>query len=163
MRSVAYWIRSSTASSGLPHRRPINLFIWPESNGTVAEDVRTTRGFQLRHWSRGGMSFWAVSDLNDAELAEFDGCSANDSTAATGGLSSDVTYFMISVDPLEHIRRRYGGNASPTRCPFALNQGGVMSTTHRQRHPMSGASWNPSTDRWRRLRRMKMRPIARGR
>jgi anti-sigma factor RsiW len=50
----------------------INLFIWPESTGTVAEDVRTTRGFQLRRWSRGGMSFWAVSDLNDAELAEFE-------------------------------------------------------------------------------------------
>jgi anti-sigma factor RsiW len=50
----------------------INLFIWPESTGTVAEDVRTVRGFQLRHWSRGGMSLWAVSDLNDAELAEFE-------------------------------------------------------------------------------------------
>jgi anti-sigma factor RsiW len=50
----------------------INLFVWPESTGRVAEDVRTTRGFQLRHWSRGGMSFWAVSDLNDAELAQFE-------------------------------------------------------------------------------------------
>jgi hypothetical protein len=25
----------------------------------------------VRHWVRDGMSFWAVSDLNDAELSEF--------------------------------------------------------------------------------------------
>jgi anti-sigma factor RsiW len=49
----------------------INLFIWPEANGS-ADVVRTLRGFQVRHWSRGGMSFWAVSDLNDAELAQFE-------------------------------------------------------------------------------------------
>jgi anti-sigma factor RsiW len=28
-------------------------------------------GFQVRHWTRGGMTFWAVSDLNDGELAQF--------------------------------------------------------------------------------------------
>lgn len=50
----------------------INLFIWPESAGAVTENVRSMRGFQLRHWSRDGMSFWAFSDLNDAELAEFE-------------------------------------------------------------------------------------------
>ena len=50
----------------------IDLFICREATGTVTEDVRSVRGFQLRHWSRGGMSFWAVSDLNDAELAEFE-------------------------------------------------------------------------------------------
>jgi anti-sigma factor RsiW len=50
----------------------INLFIWPEPSGTSQADVRNTRGFQLRHWARGGMSFWAVSDLNDAELGEFE-------------------------------------------------------------------------------------------
>ena len=50
----------------------INLFIWPESAGKATEDLRPVRGFQLRHWSRGGMSFWAVSDLNDVELAEFE-------------------------------------------------------------------------------------------
>jgi len=51
----------------------INLFIWPESTGSAAEDVRSARGFQVRHWNRGGMSFWAVSDLNDTELAQFEG------------------------------------------------------------------------------------------
>jgi anti-sigma factor RsiW len=50
----------------------IDLFICPEPTGTSSEDVRSARGFQLRHWSRGDMSFWAISDLNDAELAEFE-------------------------------------------------------------------------------------------
>jgi anti-sigma factor RsiW len=50
----------------------INLFIWPESAGTPLADIRSARGFQLRHWIRGSMSFWAVSDLNDGELAEFE-------------------------------------------------------------------------------------------
>ena len=30
----------------------------------------TVRGFHVRHWIRDGMSFWAVSDLNDAELGQ---------------------------------------------------------------------------------------------
>jgi anti-sigma factor RsiW len=50
----------------------INLFIWPEPNGSAPDDVRSVRGFQLRRWSRAGMSFWAVSDLNDTELAQFE-------------------------------------------------------------------------------------------
>jgi anti-sigma factor RsiW len=50
---------------------PINLFIWPAADRTAASDTRSIRGFQVRHWIRSGMSFWAVSDLNDAELGEF--------------------------------------------------------------------------------------------
>jgi anti-sigma factor RsiW len=48
----------------------IDVFIWPTADRTAA-DTRTIRGFQVRHWIRTGMSFWAVSDLNDAELGEF--------------------------------------------------------------------------------------------
>ncbi len=50
----------------------INLFVWPDPSSASPAEVRTVRGFQLRHWSRSGMSFWAVSDLNDGELAEFE-------------------------------------------------------------------------------------------
>ena len=34
-------------------------------------DARTLRGFQVRHWTRDAMDFWAVSDLNDIELDQF--------------------------------------------------------------------------------------------
>jgi anti-sigma factor RsiW len=49
----------------------INLFVRPASDTRAATDSRSIRGFQVRHWIRGGMSFWAVSDLNDQELDEF--------------------------------------------------------------------------------------------
>jgi len=50
----------------------INLFVWPETSANVGSpDARSIRGFHVRHWTRGGMSFWAVSDLNDMELDQF--------------------------------------------------------------------------------------------
>jgi anti-sigma factor RsiW len=53
-------------------KHTINLFIWPEASGTVRPSAaRSIRGFHVRHWTRAGMSFWAVSDLNDAELDQF--------------------------------------------------------------------------------------------
>ena len=52
----------------------INLFVLPASDTVAAStDARTVRGFHVRHWIRGGMAFWAVSDLNDAELDQFVG------------------------------------------------------------------------------------------
>ena len=50
----------------------INVFVSPVVNGTIgAIGARTVRGFHVHHWTRDGMSFWAVSDLNDRELTEF--------------------------------------------------------------------------------------------
>ena len=50
----------------------INVFVSPaagETSGAIAR--QTVRGFHVRHWIHDGMSFWAVSDLNDAELTGF--------------------------------------------------------------------------------------------
>jgi anti-sigma factor RsiW len=57
------------------HRqRTINVFEWPASDsGEALRDARALRGFQVRHWTRDGMTFWAVSDLNDTELDQFVG------------------------------------------------------------------------------------------
>jgi anti-sigma factor (TIGR02949 family) len=50
----------------------INLFVWPETSDAVgSSDARAIRGFHVRHWARGGMSYWAVSDVNNAELDLF--------------------------------------------------------------------------------------------
>lgn len=56
------------------HRRAhaINLFTWPavnEIDKSVQEHAR--QGFHIRHWQRSGMTYWAISDLNDKELDEF--------------------------------------------------------------------------------------------
>ena len=53
----------------------INLLVWPtEPAGRPAPGATpeiTRQGYHLLHWTRGGMTYWAVSDLNGAELREF--------------------------------------------------------------------------------------------
>jgi anti-sigma factor RsiW len=50
----------------------INVFVSPGRDATeVPAGARSIRGFQVHHWTRAGMSVWAVSDLNDSELTEF--------------------------------------------------------------------------------------------
>jgi anti-sigma factor RsiW len=50
----------------------INVFVARlEDTASTALEKRSIRGFHIHHWSRGGMSFWVVSDLNNDELTEF--------------------------------------------------------------------------------------------
>jgi anti-sigma factor RsiW len=49
----------------------INLFVWPDESASLRSGARTIRGFHVRHWTRDHMAFWAVSDLNEAELDQF--------------------------------------------------------------------------------------------
>jgi anti-sigma factor RsiW len=50
----------------------INLLIWPASEKDDQE-ARSQRkqGYHVVHWRRGGMDWWAISDLNPSELADF--------------------------------------------------------------------------------------------
>jgi anti-sigma factor RsiW len=53
-------------------KHAINLFVSLEGDAAFARGyIRSVRGFHVHHWIHGGMAFWAVSDLNDAELSEF--------------------------------------------------------------------------------------------
>lgn len=48
----------------------VNLFVWPSA--APSSDLAETRvGYHLRSWKTDGMVFWAISDVNDAELAQF--------------------------------------------------------------------------------------------
>lgn len=50
----------------------INLLVWPDEEADMQRPDRLSRqGFQIRHWRQAGMSCWAITDLNDAELDEF--------------------------------------------------------------------------------------------
>jgi anti-sigma factor RsiW len=47
----------------------INLFIWPEAVESDSRNKMIVRqGYNLIHWNRVGMVYWAVSDLNVSEL-----------------------------------------------------------------------------------------------
>jgi anti-sigma factor RsiW len=47
----------------------INLFVWPSP--PTPDISQEHSGYHLRSWSAGGMTFWAVSDINDTELMQF--------------------------------------------------------------------------------------------
>jgi anti-sigma factor RsiW len=48
----------------------INLFTWPSATPAAAA-TQTLNGYHLERWSSNGMTFWAVSDLNESELHQF--------------------------------------------------------------------------------------------
>jgi anti-sigma factor RsiW len=49
----------------------INLFVWPAPAMPDSSPGQTERqGYHLLHWTQGGMTYWAVSDLNATELRE---------------------------------------------------------------------------------------------
>jgi anti-sigma factor RsiW len=48
----------------------INLFVWPSTEESSVQSL-THQGYHVIHWADGGMTYWAVSDLNEKELGEF--------------------------------------------------------------------------------------------
>lgn len=50
----------------------INLFVWPSNAGaSVPPQTQEKDGYHLLRWTSGGMTLWAVSDVNARELEEF--------------------------------------------------------------------------------------------
>ncbi len=49
----------------------INLFIWPTTQSANSATDTTYQGYHLIHWTKAGMTYWAVSDLNQGELQTF--------------------------------------------------------------------------------------------
>jgi anti-sigma factor RsiW len=50
----------------------ISVFIWP-AGGEPAPASTVINGYHVVAWSKAGMSLWAVSDINEAELRELQG------------------------------------------------------------------------------------------
>ena len=51
-------------------KHQINVFIWPSAGGDAKPAAEVRQGYNLIHWTKSGMTYWAVSDLNLAELQE---------------------------------------------------------------------------------------------
>jgi mycothiol system anti-sigma-R factor len=50
----------------------INLFIWPATDDTQVNPRALMRqGYHLFHWSKAGMTYWAIADLNETALQDF--------------------------------------------------------------------------------------------
>lgn len=66
---------SGRAVAALVYRRHdhlINVFVWPESGDKLSAS-NTHQGYNVLHWHSGGMQYWAVSDVNAAELQTLGG------------------------------------------------------------------------------------------
>lgn len=50
----------------------INLFVLPEKGGlSLPRFGAPPGGYAMEHWTVGGLSYWAVSDVEDGELKTF--------------------------------------------------------------------------------------------
>ncbi|HZC17001.1 MAG TPA: hypothetical protein VE309_09585, partial [Caulobacteraceae bacterium] len=52
-------------------RHVINLFMWPSRGDLGPGEAKPGDGYTLLHWTRAGMTFWAVSDVNEKDLQTF--------------------------------------------------------------------------------------------
>ncbi|MCS6766347.1 MAG: hypothetical protein MO847_08040 [Candidatus Protistobacter heckmanni] len=63
--------RSIAALAYTRNRHVINLYVWPQKQDDVPPGQFSRQGYQMLHWERDGMGYWAVSELNAAELKQF--------------------------------------------------------------------------------------------
>jgi anti-sigma factor RsiW len=49
----------------------INLFVWPTPDSNALPAAASRRGYHVVHGAAGGMTYWAVSDLNESDLSHF--------------------------------------------------------------------------------------------
>ena len=54
-------------------KHQINVFIWPAVGGDIKPTAQVQQGYNVIHWTKSGMTFWAISDLNLAELQQLEG------------------------------------------------------------------------------------------
>lgn len=49
----------------------INLFVWPSHPGETLSGRASRNGYNVAYWTSGGLEFWAVSDVDGADLQRF--------------------------------------------------------------------------------------------
>jgi anti-sigma factor RsiW len=49
----------------------INVFVWPTTSSANNPSELTNKGYNVIHWTKAGMTYWAVSDLSLSELRQF--------------------------------------------------------------------------------------------
>jgi anti-sigma factor RsiW len=49
----------------------INLYVWPSKPGETLSGDASRQGYSIAYWTTGGLEFWAVSDIDGADLQGF--------------------------------------------------------------------------------------------
>jgi len=55
----------------------INVFVWPTSGGDTSVTSVAIQGYTVLHWTKGGMTYWAVSDVDPTALGTLAGLMQN--------------------------------------------------------------------------------------
>jgi anti-sigma factor RsiW len=53
------------------HKHDINLFSWPTTAPNAEPRTLELQNYHLIYWTDAGLTYWAISDLNEDELAQF--------------------------------------------------------------------------------------------
>jgi anti-sigma factor RsiW len=70
---------------------PINVYIWPASNAQeVPAQALSRQGYQLAHCVKGGMVYWAVSEVDPRQLMQLVAILQTEVRPYTGSLSRPV-------------------------------------------------------------------------
>jgi anti-sigma factor RsiW len=48
----------------------VDEFVWPSTAGDKAPSYSIDRGYQIAHWTQGGMAYWAISDVSRTEFGD---------------------------------------------------------------------------------------------
>jgi len=69
------YVHGRTVAALVYRRRQhtINVFVWPAHESDRGQRTEDRDGYHVVSWVRGGMTWWAVSDLNAGELKELAG------------------------------------------------------------------------------------------
>jgi anti-sigma factor RsiW len=49
----------------------INVFIWPKPGDENPVSEASQRGYNVQHWTKDGLTFWAMSEVSEADLRTF--------------------------------------------------------------------------------------------
>ena len=64
--------RSVAALTYTRRLHTVTLFLWPAKDAAeTAPRLREMNGYSMVHWTRGGMSYWAISDASPVEVEAF--------------------------------------------------------------------------------------------
>ena len=69
---TAFWLKASVAAVVYRRcRHALNLFVWPSRRGETLGGHAIRQGYAISCWPRGGLEFWAVSDLDQGAIDAF--------------------------------------------------------------------------------------------
>jgi anti-sigma factor RsiW len=78
--------RPVTALTYAYRKHIINVFIYPDAGADSAvPQIREIRGYESLHWTRSGLSFWAISDAEAPALRAFMAIYVQETTPAPSG------------------------------------------------------------------------------